>query len=410
MTKISAFKGIRPTRDKAYLISSRPSYAYKKSLLKSKLEGNPYTFLHVINPEFQKNNKTKPNTIERFEKVKEKYDEFKNLGYFLQDESDCIYIYRQKSPENEYIGIIAGASVDDYIKGNIKVHEHTLSQREEMFKMYLDVCKFNAEPVLLTYEDNPAIDAIISKYTSTRSEYEFTNTARLKHDFWVVNDKEDIRALQTAFSTINEVYIADGHHRSSSSVLYALDQRKKGEAENEKFNFFMAYFIAESKLKIFDYNRLISDLNGLTESEFLEKLSEKFIVKKTKKLASPSQLHNLSMCLGKNWYSLTIKDEYIKTDDPVGDLDAQLLSDLVLSPILGIKNLKTDERVSFIDGTKGMKGIQKEINGGKIKVAFALFPVSIEQLKRVADTNNIMPPKSTWIEPKMRSGLTIYEF
>ena len=410
MTKIAAFKAVRPTRDKAYLLSSRPYYMYKKNLLKAKLESNPYTFLHVINPEFHKNNRTKPNTVERFEKVKEKYEEFKNEGYFIQDKKDSIYIYRQQNEFNEYIGIIAGASVDDYIQGNIKVHENTLSQREKVFKLYLDVCQFNAEPVLLTYKDNDSINTIIDKYTKTRSEYEFTNTAKLKHDLWVVDKPEDIKKLVEAFSNVNEVYIADGHHRCSSSVLYALDQRKKGKSKKDGFNYFMSYFIAESKLKIYDYNRIVSNLNGLTEEEFLQQLEEKFTVKKVKRLSSPQQLHDLTMCLGKNWYSLSIKPEYIRKDDPVGSLDAQLLSELILDPILGIKDLKTDDRVSFIEGTKGMKGIQQQINSGKGKVAFALYPVSIEQLKRVADTNNIMPPKSTWIEPKMRSGLTVYEF
>lgn len=410
MTKIAAFKSVRPPRDKAYLVSSRPYYSYKKSHLKTKLEGNPFTFLHVINPEFHKNNKTKPNTIERFEKVKEKYDEFKEMGHLRQDTENCIYIYRQQNGDSEYIGIIAGASVDDYLNGNIKVHENTLSQREEMFKLYLDVCKFNAEPVLLTYKDNPSIESIISKYTASRSEYEFTNTAEKKHDLWVVSEQQDIDILVEAFGNINEVYIADGHHRSSSSVLYALDKRKKAYTGEEDFNYFLAYFIAESKLKIFDYNRAVTELNGLSDQEFLDKLNDQFIVKKTKRLSVPTKLHDLTMCLGKTWYTLTIKPEFIKKDDPVGDLDAQLLSDLVLDPILGIKDLKTDDRISFIDGTKGMKGLQRAVNTGKAKVAFALFPVSIDQLKRVADTNNIMPPKSTWIEPKMRSGLTIYEF
>ena len=410
MSKIIPFKAVRPTRDKAYLVSSRPSYSYKKKHLESKLEGNPYTFLHVINPEFREDDSTKPNTVERFEKVRDKYDEFKSLGYFTQDEVPAIYIYRQITPSNTYIGIIAAASVDDYLNGKIKVHEHTLSQREEMFKKYLNVCKFNAEPVLLTYKDNGNIDALFEKYVNTRSEYEFTNTREVKHDLWIVSDKKDIEALQEAFANVEHSYIADGHHRVSSSSLYTKSQREKGYNGDEDFNYFMAFYIAESKLRIFGYNRTVSSLNDLSSEEFLLQIEKTFTLTKCKEEYHPKSLHNLSMYFDESWYSLTIKDEFIENDNPVGCLDAQLLSNLVLSPILGIHDLKTDNRVNFIEGTKGMKALQESVDNNASKVAFGLFPVSIDQLKRVADTNNIMPPKSTWIEPKIRSGLTIFEF
>ena len=410
MSKIIPFKAVRPTRDKAYLVSSRPSYSYNKKHLESKLEGNPYTFLHVINPEFREDDTTKPNTVERFEKVRDKYDEFKSLGYFTQDEVPAIYIYRQITPTNTYIGIIAAASVDDYLNGKIKVHEHTLSQREEMFKKYLNVCKFNAEPVLLTYKDNENIDALLEKYVNTRSEYEFTNTREVKHDLWIVNDKKDIETLQEAFANVENSYIADGHHRVSSSALYTKSQREKGYNGDEDFNYFMAFYIAESKLRIFGYNRTVNSLNDLTSEEFLLQIEKSFTLTKRKEEYHPKSLHNLSMYFDESWYSLTIKDEFIENDNPVGCLDAQLLSNLVLSPILGIHDLKTDNRVNFIEGTKGMKALQDSVDSNKAKVAFGFFPVSIDQLKRVADTNNIMPPKSTWIEPKIRSGLTVFEF
>lgn len=410
MSKIIPFKAVRPTRDKAYLVSSRPSYSYNKKHLESKLEGNPYTFLHVINPEFREDDSTKPNTVERFEKVRDKYDEFKSLGYFTQDEVPAIYIYRQITPTNTYIGIIAAASVDDYLNGKIKVHEHTLSQREEMFKKYLNVCKFNAEPVLLTYKDNEDIDALLEKYINTRSEYEFTNTREIKHDLWIVSDQKDIAALQDAFTNVEHSYIADGHHRVSSSALYTQSQREKGYNGDEDFNYFMAFYIAESKLRIFGYNRTVSSLNDLTSEEFLFQIEKSFTLTKSTEAYHPKSLHNLSMYFGESWYSLTIKDEFIDNENPVGCLDAQLLSTLVLSPILGIHDLKTDNRVNFIEGTKGMEALQESVDSNIAKVAFGFFPVSIDQLKRVADTNNIMPPKSTWIEPKIRSGLTVFEF
>jgi len=410
MSKIIPFKAVRPTRDKAYLLSSRPSYSYNKKHLESKLEGNPYTFLHVINPEFREDDSTKPNTVERFEKVRDKYDEFKSLGYFTQDEVPAIYIYRQITPTNTYIGIIAAASVDDYLNGKIKVHEHTLSQREEMFKKYLNVCKFNAESVLLTYKDNEDVDALFEKYVNTRSEYEFTNTREIKHDLWIVSDQKDIEALQDAFTNVEHSYIADGHHRVSSSTLYTQSQREKGYNGDEDYNYFMAFYIAESKLRIFSYNRTISRLNDLTSEEFLLQIEKSFTLTISKEEYQPKSLHNLSMYFDGSWYSLTIKDEFIDNDNPVACLDAQLLSNLVLSPILGIHDLKTDNRVNFIEGTKGMKALQESVDSNKAKVAFGFFPVSIDQLKRVADTNNIMPPKSTWIEPKIRSGLTVFEF
>lgn len=410
MSKIIPFKAVRPTRDKAYLLSSRPSFAYNKKHLESKLEGNPYTFLHVINPEFREDDSTKPNTVERFEKVREKYDEFKSLGYFTKEQVPAIYIYRQITPTNTYIGVIAAASVDDYLNGKIKVHEHTLSQREEMFKKYLNVCKFNAESVLLTYKDNEDVDALLNKYITTRSEYEFTSTREVKHDLWIVSNQKDIKALQNAFANVDHSYIADGHHRVSSSTLYTQSQREKEYSGDEDFNYFMAFYIAESKLRIFGYNRTVCSLNDLTSEEFLLQLEKAFTLTKSKEEYHPKSAHNLAMYLDNSWYSLTIKSEFIDNENPVGCLDAQLLSNLILSPILGIHDLKMDNRVNFIEGTKGMKALQESVDSNNSKVAFGLFPVSIEQLKRVADTNNIMPPKSTWIEPKIRSGLTVFEF
>ncbi|MCB0381248.1 MAG: DUF1015 domain-containing protein, partial [Flavobacteriales bacterium] len=384
---------------------------YKKNILTAKLESNPYTFLHVINPEFRKDNKTKPNSIERFEKVKEKFDEFRKNGVFIQDKKDCLYLYRQITPQNTYIGIIAGISVDDYLNGTIKIHEHTLTQREETFKMYLDVCQFNAEPVLLTYKDNPIIESIINKYLSKRSEYEFCTTHLIKQDLWLIDNVEDIKILTSAFEHVNEIYIADGHHRSSSSVLYAKTRREVNPNynPNDKFNYFLAYFIAESKLNIVEYNRVVNHINGLTEDEFLNKLSTSFDIELKKSSFKPTQIHHFSMYLNKKWYLLKTKEELISNKNIIQNLDTKILSDHVLNPILNIKDLKTDDSIFFIEGTKGVEGLKKVVDSGKAKVAFGLFPVSIEQLKAVADANEIMPPKSTWIEPKMRSGLTIYD-
>lgn len=410
MAKIVPFKAIRPVRDKAYLVSSMPAYIYPKHILEAKLESNPYTFLHVINPEFRTDNKTQPNSIERFEKVKEKFNEFYNDEIFTQDVEECYYIYRQITPTNTYLGLITGIAVDDYLNGNIKIHEHTLTQREETFKTYLDVCQFNAEPVLLTYKDNSIVDNIINKYINTRSEYEFCTTHHIKQDLWLVNNKEDIKALTDAFIDINNIYIADGHHRSSSSVLYA--QSKRDENPNydpkDKFNYFLSFLIAESKLNIIEYNRTVSSLNNHTTESFLESIKEVFDLELQNNIYTPEKKHNFSMYIAGKWYSLTAKKGTYNEDDIVGNLDARILTKNVLTPILGITDVKTDNRLEFMEGTKGAEGLQLKVDNEEAVVAFGLYPVSIEQLKAVADANDIMPPKSTWIEPKMRSGLTIY--
>ncbi len=410
MARIIPFKAIRPSRDKAYLVSSMPAYIYPKHLLEAKLESNPYTFLHVINPEFRKDNKTQPNSIERFEHVREKFDEFCNKNIFIQDEKECFYIYRQITPTNTYIGLISGIAVDDYLNGKIKIHEHTLTQREETFKMYLDICQFNAEPVLLTYKDNPAVDEIINKYVNTRSEYEFCTTHHIKQDLWLVDDDNDISTLISAFTSIDSIYIADGHHRSASSVLYAQSVRKQNPNYNpeSKFNYFLSYLIAESKLNIIEYNRSVTSLNDHSTESFLERIKEAFEIEEKETTYTPERKHNFSMYLAGKWYSLTAKKGSYNEDDLVGNLDARILTLNVLTPILGIKDVKTDNRLEFIEGTKGAKGLQQKVDSEEAIVAFGLYPVSIEQLKAVADANDIMPPKSTWIEPKMRSGLTVY--
>lgn len=410
MAKIVPFKAVRPVRDKAYLVSSMPAYIYPKHILEAKLESNPYTFLHVINPEYRADNKTQPNSIERFEKVREKFKEFSEQGIFAQDEKDSFYIYRQITPTNTYLGLITGVAVDDYLNGCIKIHEHTLTQREETFKTYLDVCQFNAEPVLLTYKDNPVVESIINKYINTRSECEFCTTHHIKQDLWLVNDKDDIKVLIEAFEKIEDIYIADGHHRSSSSVLYAQSKREENPNYNpkDKFNYFLSYLIAESNLNIIEYNRTVSSLNDHTPESFLSAIEILFEVEEKTTEFTPIKKHNFSMYLAGKWYSLIAKKGTYDEDDNVGNLDARILTKNILTPILGITDLKTDNRIDFMEGTKGPRGLQQKVDSEEAVVAFGLYPVSIEQLKAVADANDIMPPKSTWIEPKMRSGLTIY--
>ena len=404
MTKIKPFKAIRPTRDKAYLVPTRPFYTYKKKILKAKIASNPFTFLHVINPEFSKGSTSAPNSDERFQNVKAKFDEFLNEGIFIQDETDSFYIYRQTTEHHIYTGIIAGASVKSYQENKIKKHEATLTEREETFTKYLSIVTFNAEPVLLFHENHARLKALYAEEIKKRPEYEFSTTQRVKHELWVINEPDKIKAIQECFGEIDELYIADGHHRSASSSRF-YDQHGNS-AKNA--DYFLSYLISEENVTIFDYNRLVKDLNGLTEEEFLSKLSKSFIVDTNVTQISSENPHQICMYLNNNWYNLTVKENLINEEDPVKSLDTYILNELLLEPILGIKDIKTDSRISFVEGTKGSRGITKKVNSGDYAVGFLLHPVSVDQLKKVADANQIMPPKSTWIEPKLRSGLTIY--
>ncbi len=406
MTVIKPFKAIRPTRDKAYLVATRPFYAYNKEVLHAKLNHNPYTFLHVINPEFHTDDKTQPNTPERFQKIRNKFVEFINEGIFMQEEKESYYLYRQTVEGHEYIGLIAGASVDQYNSGHIKKHEETITERETVFSNYLKIVEFNVEPVLLFHRKHEALNQLLLPLMFARPEYEFTSWDRGKHEIWIVNDTETIQKIQNYYSEIDDVYIADGHHRCASSARYSNSITDKTSKNQDLF---LACFISEEKLKIFDYNRLVKDLNGLTANEFLDKIEKSFIITQVlHEDASPTGLHEISMYLEGQWYKLTAKEGTFDRDHAVYKLDTDILTKNILEPILDLHDLKTNDRVSFINGKKGMEGIETAVEESRAKVGFGLFPVSVTDLKRVSDGNLIMPPKSTWIEPKLRSGLTIF--
>lgn len=412
MAHIQPFKGIRPVRDKAHLVASRAVNTYKARILNAKLEENPFTFMHVILPEFGDKASTKPNSPERFKLVKKKFESFVKEKILIQDQQETFYLYRQIKDKNSYTGIIAGASIEDYLSGVIKKHEQTLTKRVEVFKSYLDICGFNAEPVLLTYKNDKQVDKLIATYTKTRPEYEFSTSDKVTHYLWIINNKKEINLIQKRFSLMDSIYIADGHHRTSSSALLAETKRKKAKKNNPKalYNYCMAYFLAEDQIKIFDFNRVVKDLNGLNKNEFIAGISKKFEIEaKGTKIYHPNKLHNFSMYLEGEWYSLTAKKDSFNPKNPVEKLDAQLLSQNLLAPVLNIQDLRTDTRISFIGGLKGMEELKRQVDENKMKVAFGLYPVKINQLKEIADTNNIMPPKTTWIEPKLRSGLVIQQ-
>lgn len=411
MAKVLPFRAIRPQNDKVHLVASRSVDGYSPSQLKEKLAGNPFTFLHVINPDYDDGVKTKPGSRERLNKIKNKFKGFIKENIFLRDASPAYYIYRQIKDGNEYSGIIGCTSIDDYMNGVIKIHEQTLTTREEKLKDYLEVCEFNAEPVLFCYPNDQVIDAITDEKMKDRPDYDFTTTDKVRHTLWIVNNKKEVRTIAEHFASIPSIYIADGHHRSASSALYGKIKRstRKSITGNEAFNYYLGVFFPESHLKIYDYNRVVKDLNGLSENDFLKNIGNSFLVNEIDQNDfKPGRKHELSMYLAGKWYSLVAKDGTYNSGDPVGSLDAAILTEHILSPVLGIHDLKTDKRIGFVPGIKGSKELKLQVDSGKAKVAFGLYPVSMEHLKWIADTNNIMPPKSTWVEPKMRSGLVIF--
>jgi uncharacterized protein (DUF1015 family) len=413
MAQVLPFKAIRPTPDKVHLVASRSVDGYNLSELRDKLAGNPYTFLHVINPDFDDGKRTRPGSKERLLKVKRAFNKFVEDKVFQRDEVAAYYIYRQIKEDHEYMGIIACTSIDDYMNGVIKIHEQTITQREEKLKEYLDVCEFNAEPVLFCYPNDKIIDETIASVNTLNPDYDFTTTDKVRHTLWVVRDQAKNKLISERFRSIPSIYIADGHHRSASSALLGSIRRKqkKNYTGDEPFNYYLGVFFSETQLKIYDYNRLVKDMNNLTVEELLQKLKNKFEVKEVKEeVFKPRKKHEISMYVNGKWYALNAREGTYNTHDPVGSLDASILTTHILSPLFDIHDLKIDKRIGFIPGVKGAEILKKNVDEGKAEVAFGLYPVTMEHLKWIADTNNIMPPKSTWVEPKMRSGLVIYSF
>ncbi|WP_103864633.1 DUF1015 domain-containing protein [Aquimarina sp. I32.4] len=412
MAKIHPFKAIRPTRDKVGLIASRSYQSYTPFERDSRMDYNPYSFLHIVNPGYKYQKEISGE--ERYKLVRNRYLEFKEDQIFIQDDVPSYYIYKIVNREEEsFCGIIAAASAEDYENDIIKKHEDTIQYRENTFKEYLKIVGFNAEPVLLTYPDNDTITTIISKTIEERAEYEFTTTNRDTHYLWQIDDIESINSIQEVFTSIKTIYIADGHHRSASSYLLSKDLKESNPKHqgNESYNFFMSYLIPESDLKIYEFNRLIKDLNGLTKEEFLILLDEWFrIENRGLEVYKPSKPHHFSMYLDGEFYSLYLRKTAYKFADALEELDAQILYKTVLKPILNIEDLRTDTRIEYSHGKNDIVYVKSMVDKGDYKVGFGLFPASVGQIKKIADQGLTMPPKSTYIEPKLRSGITIYEF
>ena len=411
MATIIPFKGIRPAADKAHMVITRSADNYPKEVLKHKLETNPYSFLQIINPDFEDGKRTKPGSVERLKKIKARFIDFLKEETFIQDHKPCYYLYQQFKAGNIYTGIIGCSSVDDYEKGIIKKHEQTLKDREEKLKEYLEVCDFNAEPVLFFYPENVTIEDIINHYLVKHPAYDFTTTDRVRHKIWIIGDKKNVDTIRKAFEKMDAIYIADGHHRSASSANLAneLKAKNKNHTGKENYNYYMGIFFSENQLKIFDFNRVVTDLNNYSTHNLLEKIKEKFrLLAHNENVYRPEHKHKFSMYVDGKWYELIAKPEICDGDDAVKKLDASILSDHILTPILGIDDLRTNKRIAFVPGVKGMEVLKAQVDGGKYKIAFGLYPVSMTELKHIADTNGIMPPKTTWVEPKIRSGLVVY--
>ncbi len=407
MAKIIPFRAVRPSIDKVALVTCRSYDDYSTSELAAWLNFNPYSFLHVINPAYVHSQKI---TLDkRFKGVSLKYHDFKAENIFIKEQKNAFYLYEIQTKNSTYSGIVAGTAIEDYKQNIIKKHEDTLQYRVELFKDYLHQTEFNTEPVLITYPDDLAINSWIAEIKKTNPTYHFTTTNKEKHTLWVIDNENEIQWLESKFDSITEVYIADGHHRSASAELL-YDEYK--ESKNENLNYFMSFLIAESSIKIYEFNRIVRDLNGFTKDDFISKLSEYFIIKpKGQELWKPENKFEFGMYLAGNFYALFYKHDLNETklNSILTNLDAQILYDKVLLPLLGIEDLRNDERIDYIPGKESILTIKEVIDEGEFEVGFMLFPSDINEIKAVADHDLIMPPKSTYIEPKFRSGLLIYE-
>lgn len=411
MANIIPFRAVRPSRDKVSLVASRAYEEYSVAELKFQLDHNPFSFLHIINPgyKFQK----EISGYERFELVKNRYLEFKEEEVFVQDEEPGYYIYKNISRNQVYCGIIAAASIADYENGCIKKHEDTLAPREKLFKEYLKIVGFNTEPVLLTYPDNAGINDVISETTGKRPEYEFTSLNRDKHYLWMIKDKESIEKIRLEFANMPSLYIADGHHRSASSLLLAKESMENNTQHTgkEPYNFFMSYLIAESNLKLYEFKRLIKDLNGLNKKDFLVLLDEWFRIENHgNEYYQPSKKHHFSMYLDGEFYSLYLRKTKYEFTTSLSMLDPYILFVKILQPILGISDLRHNSRITYLPGKTEAFEIKQAVDKGEYAVGFGMLPLTISEIKKVSDEGLTMPPKSTYIEPKLRNGLTIYEF
>jgi uncharacterized protein (DUF1015 family) len=414
MAILKAFRGLRPPVSIAKLLASRPYDVLNSAEARIEAEGNDYSLLHIIKPEIDLSPEIDEHDEAVYLKAKENFEKFKANKWLVPDEKPKLYIYAQTMEGRTQYGIVGCAGVEDYMNGIIKKHELTRKDKEEDRMKHVRITNANMEPVFFTYPAVKEIDEIVDNIVKNeKPEYDFVADDGFGHHFWVINNDETINKIIKLFETkVPYTYVADGHHRTAAAALVGNEKKNNNPNHkgDEEYNFFLAVHFPDNQLKIIDYNRVVKDLNGLTAADFIEKLKENFIVKEEgTEIYKPKKLHEFSMYLEGKWYSMEAKTGTYKDSDPIGVLDVTILSNLVLDQILGIKDLRTDKRIDFVGGIRGLGELKRRVDSGEMKVAFALYPVSMKQLIDIADTGNIMPPKTTWFEPKLRSGLVVHE-
>ena len=413
MAIIKPFKGIRPPKALVEEVASRPYDVLNSAEARAEAGDNEKSLYHIIKPEINFPEGTDEHDPCVYESAAEHFQMFQDKGWLVQDEKENYYVYAQTMNGKTQYGLVVGAYVPDYMNGIIKKHELTRRDKEEDRMKHVRVNNANIEPVFFAYPDNAELDAIVAKYTAGQPEYNFIAPGDgFGHTLWIIDQQEDIDAITKAFAAMPALYIADGHHRSAAAALVGAEkaQQNPNHKGDEEYNYFMAVCFPANQLTIIDYNRVVKDLNGLTPEEFLSAVEKNFIVEeKGTEIYKPNALHNFSLYLDGKWYSLTAKEGTYDDNDPIGVLDVTISSNLILDEILGIKDLRSDKRIDFVGGIRGLGELKKRVDRGEMKVALALYPVSMKQLMDIADTGNIMPPKTTWFEPKLRSGLIIHK-
>lgn len=413
MATIKPFKGFRPPKNLVEKVESRPYDVLNSEEARAEAGDNEMSLYHIIKPEIDFEPGTSEYDPRVYDKAAENFKKFKDNGWLVQDNEEHYYIYAQTMGNKTQYGIVVGARVEDYMNGTIKKHELTRRDKEEDRMKHVRVNNANIEPVFFAYPDNEKLNALLEKYAKTEPEYDFIAPIDgFGHKFWVISDKEDIDLITNEFAAMPSLYIADGHHRSAAAALVGAEKAKQNpnHTGNEEYNYFMAVCFQASQLTILDYNRVVTDLNGYSSEDFLKALEKNFIVEnKGTDLYKPTALHNFSMYLDGNWYSLTAKEGTYNPNDPIGVLDVDVSSRLIFDELLGIKDFRSDKRIDFVGGLRGLEELKRRVDSGEMKMALALYPVTMKQIMDIADSGKIMPPKATWFEPKLRSGLIIHE-
>ena len=412
MAKVKPFRGVRPPKEYVEKVASKPYDVLSSEEARAEAGDNEMSLYHIIKPEIDFEPGTGEHEPKVYDKAVENFKKFQEKGWLVQDPQDCYYIYAQTMDGRTQYGFVVGASVEDYLTGRIKKHELTRREKEADRMHHIEINNANIEPVFLAFPDNSTLEDIIDRTAQTAPEYDFVSEDGIGHTLWVIKDKETIDTITKEFGEIPYLYIADGHHRTAAAAHVGEEKAKADPNHNgtEEYNYLLAVCFPQSHLKVMDYNRVVVDLNGNTEEQFLEKLADKFIVEeKGTEIYKPAKLHNFSLYLGGKWYSLTAKEGTYDDNDPIGVLDVTISSDYILRDILGITDLRTDKRIDFVGGIRGLGELKRRVDSGEMKMALALYPVTMKQIIDIADSGKIMPPKATWFEPKLRSGLIIHK-